>query len=389
MVSQQTVNAVAGTVNTNASGFAGIEVNPSKLGVTVYWHGRPPASVTARAMASAHANGVELRFLSAPYSLAQLLALRSAINSDPGFRSSGITVILIHAQATGLYIGVADGNSAKARKLPAIATSQISIHYFAASVTLLAIRGGRYKDEPPFSGGDFIYTTYAGVVPQCSSGFGVHFANKASEYFMLTAAHCMAESELGTMPFYVEGNGLKVGSTYSFSPGNDTVSIATSVGVKGAGGSHQIYRGPTWTTGTHGETLSNVVGATSVEDGDEIYTSGAWSGSRGPAKVEDTAVEWTASTVDGTGYDVYGALAETSNKSEIAGQGDSGGPVVTYVSDGVKAAGLVSAGITTTRTGCVGIIVNERKCFYSVLFPLMTGTATSIEADLNVAVNTP
>jgi hypothetical protein len=36
-----------------------------------------------------------------------------------------------------------------------------------------------------------------------------------------------------------------------------------------------------------------------------------------------------------------------------------------------------------------GIILSGRTCFYGLLFPIMTGTATSIEDDLNMAVNTP
>jgi hypothetical protein len=55
----------------------------------------------------------------------------------------------------------------------------------------------------------------------------------------------------------------------------------------------------------------------------------------------------------------------------------------------VDAIGIVSAAPYTTQTGCVGIKLSGRKCFCAMAFPIMTGTATSIESDLNVRVNTP
>jgi hypothetical protein len=393
MASQQTVNAVAATVNTNAAGFAGIEVSPSKLGVTVYWHGRLPASVTERTMVSAQANGVKLQFLSAPYSLAQLLALRNAIIRSPGYFKSGISFIAIYPQATGLFIGLANGDSSRARSLSPIATTTIPITYSDQGRVLPLSVPGRYKDTPPFKGGAIIWA-YTPLAPpynvaECSSGFGMHFANSAKEFFILTAAHCMQEGKLGTQPFWTYANGLKVGQTFSWSPYNDSVDIATSVGVKGAGGSHQMYLGPASLTSASSQTLTNVVGTTDVLDGDDVYTSGAFSGTRGPAVVLSTEVTWDLTTTDGVGYDAFGAIASTAKHTEIAGQGDSGGPVFVYAKGGVQAAGIISAGPTASLVPCVGISAPGRKCAYAVLFPIMAGTSTSIESNLNVRVNTP
>jgi hypothetical protein len=63
--------------------------------------------------------------------------------------------------------------------------------------------------------------------------------------------------------------------------------------------------------------------------------------------------------------------------------------VWTYAKGGVDAAGIISAGPISTGAACVGIILSGRKCYYGLLFPIMTGTATSIEDDLNMTVNTP
>jgi hypothetical protein len=49
---------------------------------------------------------------------------------------------------------------------------------------------------------------------------------------------------------------------------------------------------------------------------------------------------------------------------------------------------IYQSGAYTTQTGFVGINLSGRKCFCGMAFPIMTGTTTSIESDLNVRVNT-
>lgn len=79
---------------------------------------------------------------------------------------------------------------------------------------------------------------------------------------------------------------------------------------------------------------------------------------------------------------------EDAKQFRGAGQGDSGGPVFINVRGGVSAAGLVSAGTTSHEVPCVGIIYKGRLCTSDLLFPWMTGTATSILSDMNLAMNT-
>jgi hypothetical protein len=414
--SQLAANTVADHVDTlvsatHVTGFAGEEVLPTEPGLDVYWHGRPPATVTRLTFGVARRLGVAVRFLSAPYSLAQLLGFRSQINNEPGFAKSGVSMILIYPQATGLYIGVAHGSLRARRFLPVIARSRIPVHFYPASIvpfdygtrpkmfnSALPIElrtrvlptsdtlPGRWEDTPPFAGGAFIYTQYAGLYEECSSGFTVHFANAPKKYFMLTAGHCIAYKELGTQVFKIEGNDLKLGTTYSFSGGNDAVSLAPVNGTADDGAF--IYTGSTSLTTSKGQALATVKGADAVQVGDVVSQSGAWSGERTGIKISDTEAEWTLETNDGLEYDAFGAYGATSNKAEAAGQGDSGGPVFINVKGGVSAVGLVSAGTTAHLVPCVGIIYKDRKCSSDLLFPLMTGTSTSIESDMNLAVNT-
>jgi hypothetical protein len=58
------------------------------------------------------------------------------------------------------------------------------------------------------------------------------------------------------------------------------------------------------------------------------------------------------------------------------------------VKRGVAAMGLVSAGDDLHRAVCTGIEVKGRICSWDLYFPLMTGTATSILQEMNLAVNT-
>jgi hypothetical protein len=95
------------------------------------------------------------------------------------------------------------------RRLPVIAQSRIPVHYFVSPTVPLSVPG-RFKDTPPFWGGDFIETKFLHILPVCSSGFGMHFSNrKGQPWFMLTAAHCMAHSELLHQKFWIWGNHLR------------------------------------------------------------------------------------------------------------------------------------------------------------------------------------
>jgi hypothetical protein len=381
---------------THAVGFAGEEVLPTVPGLDVYWHGRLPALVNRTMLGASRTSGVVVRFLPAPYSLAQLIALRTRIISEPGFATAGISTIMIYPQATGLYIGVSHG-SAAARRLPAIAASAIGLHYYPAAVMSAAYGApavassalpGRYKDTPPFWGGDFISSSYKKKPIYCSSGFGVHFANAKHTYFMLTAAHCVAHDELGTQLFKIMGNGKDVGTTFSLSENNDTVSLATASGVHGAGGGNKIYTGNTSMKNSHGQGSAYVMGAAAVHAGDVVEQSGAWSGQRTQIKVKTTEAMWVLPTLDGYTMYIFGAYSYKANHSNAAGEGDSGGPVFINVKGGVKAVGIVSAIGANQPATCTGIREKNRYCSWVLYFPLMTGTSTSILTEMNLALNT-
>ena len=98
--------------------------------------------------------------------------------------------------------------------------------------------------------------------------------------------------------------------------------------------------------------------------------------------------KWNADTVDGIGYQVVGALSMQVHHLNSAGRGDSGGPVFMAVKGGVEAVGIVSATQSTKdKAVCTGVDPT-RGCFWSLEFPLMTGTKTSIETLMKLTVNT-
>lgn len=396
-------NAVAQRVESvvsteHLSGFAGEEVNPSPThpGVTIYWHGPVPAllprlaGAAATARASGIAAGVTVRLMPAPYSQAQLMAFENAISASRGFRQ-GISSMGFYPQATGLWVGVnTQADLAKVRRLPVIAHSRIPVHYFVSPTVPLSVPG-RFKDTPPFWGGDFIQTKFLHLLEECSSGFAMHFSNrKGQPWFMLTAAHCMAHSELTRQKFWILGNHLNVGVTFSWSAANDAVALYTGrpYGVRGAGGGRKIYTGVTSMTNARGQFGTDVKGSAPVFAGDVVSTSGAYSGERTQIHITTTEWRWEAETLDGLRYEVFGARAIKTNHSNAAGHGDSGGPVLINVKGGIKAVGIISATSDPLHTAlCTGIRVN-RVCYWDINFSLMTGTSTSIEADLNLRVNT-
>jgi hypothetical protein len=387
---QRVESAVSGG---RLSGFAGDVVNPSpsRPGLTIYWHGPVPTTISSLAATAGTArvagvaSGIAIRFRPAPYSLAQLIGLRAQINNSPGFAAAGISMILIYPQATGLVIGVSEG-SARARRLWAITRSRIPVRYVTESVVPLS----RYLDTPPFWGGDFLAakTLRQGLYTYCSSGFGVHSANNRNNFFMLTAAHCMIRGDLRKQRFWIAGNGETVGTTWGFSAPNDTVSLATRTGVRGAGGGSSIYAGGTGLRNSGGEHAAAVLGASYVRAGDLIAQSGAFSGERTGIRVTTNQAEWVAVTVDGVTYRVFGAFAQKRKGVEAAGQGDSGGPMFVTVRNGVIAVGLVSSAPGNAHARCVGVVPPGRQCYSSVLFPIMTGTSTSILAQLRLRLNT-
>jgi hypothetical protein len=404
---QVAVNTVAENVASDAAkehlpGFAGVEVGPAPAAsVTVYWHGAVPATLS-RSVATAAAgvartltagNGITVHFQPAPYTQAQLTSLQAAVNNSPGFASSGISSLGFYPQATGLLVNVDNqADLAKARRLPALAQTPVAVRYAVAPVTQLSLPG-RYKDTPPFLGGIFLAARYPAISYQCSSGFGMHYANrKGAPYFLATAAHCAARSELRRQRFWAWGDRKDIGVSFSFEARDDTVSLytATPYGVKGAGGGARIYVGNTSRTSVKGQGTAPVRGAATVVSGDLVNTSGAFSGERASIRVVTTEMEWTGETPDGIEYRVFGAEAIKKNRSNAAGQGDSGGPVYFFYNgrndkNGVRAAGIISVGFDSHYAPCTGL--QGRKCFWDIGFPLMAGTPTSIEREMNLTVN--
>ena len=404
---QAAVNTVAQNVESDVarghlSGFAGVEVSPAPAAsVTVYWHGAVPemlsrsvGTLAARVAGTLiTSSGIRVHFQPAPYTQAQLTSLQAAVNNSPGFASSGISSLGFYPQATGLLVTVdRRADLVKARRLAALAHTKVAVRYAVAPVTQLSLPG-RYKDRPPFLGGIFLAARYPATSYQCSSGFGMHYANrKGAPYFLATAAHCAARSQLEKQRFWAWGDRKDIGVSFSFEARDDTVSLYTAApyGVKGAGGGARIYVGNTSRTSVKGQGTAPVRGAESVVSGDLVNTSGAFSGERAGIRVVTTEMEWTGETPDGFEYRVFGAEAIKKNHSNAAGQGDSGGPVYFFYNgrndkNGVRAAGIISVGFDSHYAPCTGL--QGRKCFWDIGFPLMTGTPTSIEREMNLTVN--
>jgi hypothetical protein len=165
------------------------------------------------------------------------------------------------------------------------------------------------------------------------------------------------------------------------------------------GDGNAIYTGlvdPTGVSG-FGEMSAGLDGTVTNHDGDtDVCTSGAYSGEICGLTIEDTNATWIVQYSDGTEVQITGLQIENPNLTNAAGQGDSGGPVYSYVNAGLVAArGIISAGAPGAGTACTGVLYfrndpsgSPRACFSTIYAPdinqilsdpLLPGTALNNE----------
>jgi hypothetical protein len=381
------------------SGYGGLIVSSARNSLTVYWKGQVPAALEHYA-AGKHPGGA-IRFASAAYSQTQLDSLRASILNSSGFRHSGITMIAPAPDGSGLQVGVAT-TPAQARSLPAIAHSATRVTYTRQPATVPA--SGRWADIPSFFGGAII--SQPGM--DCSSGWPVHSTASPTTYYMITAAHCvypLSPTPLGNIWTTSPATSIpvkNVGTATKYDLTEDAGLINLDANGSPFGGDgNAIYTGlvdPTGVSG-FGEMSAGIDGTLTNQDGDtDVCTSGAYSGEICGLTIENTQAAWTITYNDGTEVIIIGLQIQNPNKTNAAGQGDSGGPVYSYVNAGLVAArGIISAiGVASGQTtGCTGVLYfrndpnNSARICSSVVFapdinqilsdPLLPGTALNNE----------
>lgn len=323
------------------SGYAGVRIDVPKRSVHLYWHGKVPAEVSALAV---RMNGPrrKVTVTAAPYTFGQLQAAADRLMAA----DHGIVQVRIANDGTGLHAVV---NRSPEGVRPR------SVH---SSVATTVERGSpmepmtRWGDVPPFWGGAVI----ANSTSDCTSGFAASSQGGTVDG-IVTASHCGAGP--WETPF---ANPIGNVTDDAVAQGYDMEFITTSSAAF-------VYLAGSDITGNGvGETDDPVSslpsGATPA--GTMICTDGAFSGEICDAQ-SDGAINYTLS---GNPTTFHGVLAHQIAGTNLSGNGDSGGPVVTLLGSSVRAEGIISGGDPSTTVRCTGVPVMRTCTSSSVYVPI-------------------
>lgn len=367
-------------------GYAGLTVHPASDYLTVYWNGQLPAALKDRAQARKNAGAVQ--FSSARFSLAELDALRAKIVRSPGFRQSGIVLLEPAPDGSSLQVGVSTA-PARAQALSAIRSEASEVTYTRQAATPFS---GRWADIPPFFGGALIHSATGDF--DCSSGWPVHAEASPSTFYLITAAHCthvpegnITSNVFTTAPY----TGIPVKNIGTASNEDLTLDAGLiNLGTNGSpfgGDGNSIYTGQVDPAGTGFlEMSAGLDGMTANNVGDTVCTSGAYSGEICGLDITSTDADWVINYGDVEAV-VVGLQIENPSQASAAGQGDSGGPIYSYVNAGLVAArGTVSAGdVANAQALCTGVLYSgnnpnnpPRLCSWRIFAP-----------DINQIVDSP
>jgi hypothetical protein len=183
----------------------------------------------------------------------------------------------------------------------------------------------RISDSAPWNAGDFI----SNRSKDCTSGIPTH--NSAGQPFLVTAAHCF---DLGAS-VYNYSSAVPLGSARLMGrvAAQDLRDRYYDAEVVSASASNLTFTGPSSTS-----LKTSFVGHGNPVPGAVMCTSGAFEGEQCLTVVAVNSCLTTSTT--GLGRTVCGENYYYSPNIQSIGQGDSGAPVYSYVSGGVRAMGL-------------------------------------------------
>jgi streptogrisin D len=358
--------------NSSGSGLAGLRSDPARRALDVYWHGAVPASVSSETVA-ARADGVTVTVIPAPYTRDELLAeTKRLADLTMVDDKAAVQLAMIGPKfdGTGLAAGVSGLDKklptaripAQARQLLPTLASAVPVDITATERPRLA---SRYADTPPFWGGAWMVRTGGGA---CTTGFGVTGLNGASTY-ILTANHCgHGEWRSGGNTYFI-GNSV---TTAVDRPHDSQLLLGNQAGAR-------IYTGEY--LGSTNQGSAPVKGAVPSATGGTVCTSGAYSGERCGITVIATGL-----TINVTGYGqmVHMSAADHPNASAV-GNGDSGGPTVSYTTNGVLARGTISAMDPGLVVPCTGVPSGGgRSCSQRVFYPDINRQLAGTGVRLNI-----
>jgi hypothetical protein len=276
-----------------------------------------------------------------------------------------VTSIAPRADGAGLDVGVdGPGASDNATAINAVPALHGSVHVDTYPAHP-AVMTSRESDVAPYWGGGEM----ASNTNLCSTGFAV--ADPTGTRFILSASHCSPSQSDNwlTGDGGATTGGLLIGSVVKWNPVHDSMLIGPT------SSDPRIY-----TDGSLAEERPQsslpVHGATATQEGDGLCTSGAFSGEQCNINAIRTGI--TVQIVDDTGatfcFCQNMVQADQLGHADATGNGDSGGPVISFGTDGSAIArGTITGQDNNAPAACTGVPEGVgRTCSYRVFYPDIT-----------------
>jgi hypothetical protein len=325
------------------SGYSGFALDVFHNSLDLRWKGQP-GPVEQATITQVRTLGIKVNLLPAVYSRAELTAMSDLVQRDAVDRGTGerVTRIEPRPDGSGIDVQVRRTSTSAVRAASAIGSSLPNVQRAVAQGGVRVTAGAqpgtpflREADQPMFWGGALILND-AGA---CSSGFAVNWPQIGKNY-IVTAGHCGAVGSV-----WRSGSGALLGTAEgtSVDRGYDALFINTT---PNGGSEGHIYDGP----GIYqpGQFDKLVKGASHVGKNGWICLSGALTGAKCATQVDSNGEITDCDLPPLPCVKVITALGS----GNIAGYGDSGGPVFTLSNNYPIAAGTITAAHGTLDYKC-------------------------------------
>lgn len=398
MKAQKPLDDAAGRIkklakDTATNGLGTISISSSTNSITVSWRGAIPADVQAEIAADRN-RGITVNTTSAAYTGTQLYAemARLAKTVMPeGSTPPAVDSISVNAAGTGFVVGVRPSEAATLAPHRALTVSDVPRLSSTMALTVIpqepmtpatgSVYPSRQSGYAYTGAGQGLHTQWPDKIwHACSTGFAVSSPDGTKSYIE-TAAHC-GWGDFTTYTSATSDYGTPIGRTTGIAYSNDVQIIpANSLQYEWDGTSMTDTRGASWNNPPGGQFYKYVTGWHTNNQGDTLCVSGAFSGAQCFAQITSSWMV-TKSVLDADGQHRDALLWQSTSTSgkDLAGEGDSGGPVFSYDPingwNTVDAAGLVSGFDGAGDTNCQGVPSNtalygwsiSRKCSQSLYF---------------------
>jgi Trypsin len=313
--------------------FGALLVTRNRTHINVYLTRLTPATEAPFLAAAPRGS---LTFLTASHTRLHLLAVHSEVTRDfKALATRGIHLVSWFPGVLGdtmEHIGVLNLTRAHARVLKRrFGAGNVLLQNVPPDDVPTANGTGRDSDSTPWNGGDNVASHTYG----CTNGPGINY--NGTQY-MLTAAHCF-EPGWDIYNAFPGDSGTKMGSEYS----RDTTNNGDDTALLSITPSDLI-----WTGGYNKPVREVDYGSATNPDGDAVCNEGAYSG-----EVCSTVLNESYGCISVTLVGMSGSLMKCHiDEAEAAGtandiateDGDSGAPMIRYLSGELNVTGIVSSG---------------------------------------------